>query len=94
MSKQNSKEVAKRSLATIVDYKQTFSTPHGKRVLKSILKSSGIWHSSFVQGDPYSTAFNEGTRKGALDILSKLNTDIKQLKTLLKEGEQHEDELW
>lgn len=55
------------------DYKICFSTPEGKRVLKDLLQFCKYRDSSFVAGDPNSTAFNEGMRRVALRLIKFIN---------------------
>lgn len=85
------KLIRQKSLATLVDYKRTFSTPHGKKVLWDIMKNSGMLGTSFVINDPYSTCYNEGTRAAALEILKKLNTNIKKLEIMIERGHEADD---
>jgi len=42
------------------DYKTTFSTKEGERVLADL--ESAYYHRSSFSKDPYETAFNEGSR--------------------------------
>lgn len=50
-------------------YYRAFNTEDGKLVLDDLIQN---YHNrnSFVQGDPYCTSFNEGTRRVVLDILA------------------------
>lgn len=73
-------------LATIADFKATFSTPHGKRVLRRLMKNTGFEQTNFVAGDAYATAFNEGGRNVIIYILSQLKFDLKQLEQQLSGG--------
>lgn len=50
-------------------YKEVFSGPSGEYVLASLFDFLGFYKQSFVQGDAYLTAFNEGKRAAALHIL-------------------------
>jgi len=74
-------------------YKETFGTQNGKKVLFDLVKRSGFFAPAHVEGDPYSTHYNDGRRQVALYILKKLETDIDKLLALIKEGEKHEQEL-
>jgi hypothetical protein len=72
-----------RHLATIADYKATFSSPHGKKVLRDIMKNCGFDITSFVEKDPYATCFNEGQRSVIITIFKRLKTDLKELEELM-----------
>ncbi len=51
-----------KTLATLADYQRTFTTPHGKRVLRRMMKECGMMEPSFIEGDVHATVFNEGRR--------------------------------
>ena len=51
-------------------------TPNGKLVLED-LKSHSAGRPSYVKGDPYATAFNEGRRSMYLDIEAAIAAGIK-----------------
>lgn len=85
-------ERAKRSLANVQDYKKTFSTDHGKKVLEDLMMRSGMRSCNFVPGDPQATAFNEGNRQIVLYILQKLSVDIKKLELMLTKESENESE--
>jgi|TARA_R100000742_G_C4176762_1_gene13224 hypothetical protein len=50
------------------DYKTTFSTKEGERVLADL--ESAYYHRSSFTKDPYETAFNEGSRAVVVRILN------------------------
>ena len=50
------------------DYKTTFSTKEGERVLADL--ESAYYHRSSFSKDPYETAFNEGSRAVIVRILN------------------------
>jgi hypothetical protein len=50
------------------DYKTTFSTKEGERVLADL--ESAYYHRSSFSKDPYETAFNEGSRAVVVRILN------------------------
>lgn len=81
---------AKRGLANVQDYKKVFSSAEGKRVLWDLMKHSGLMSTSFVPNDPHATSYNEGTRQTVLHIIQKLNTDIKTLEKMIKEGAEYD----
>lgn len=51
------------------DYATTFGTPEGKRVLKDLLKFTGVMQNSFFPGAADTTAFHEGRRRVGIRIL-------------------------
>lgn len=80
------KEMAKRSLGLYQDYKMTFNSLEGKRVLFDLMKHHNFIKPSFVKGDPYETAFNEGQRNVILRILTLVDIDITEIKKKIEEG--------
>jgi hypothetical protein len=50
------------------DYKTTFSTKEGEKVLADL--ESAYYHRSSFSKDPYETAFNEGSRAVVVRILN------------------------
>jgi hypothetical protein len=79
-------------LAKIADFQQTFKTENGRNVLRELMRISGFLQTSFVQGDPYTAAFNEGQRAIVIEILKKLKVDIKKLEQeLMEDPERGED---
>lgn len=63
-------------------YKNTFSGPDGEAVLKDLLRFCHYDKPTFVVGDPYQTAHNEGMRRVALRLLSILNMDDNKVREL------------
>jgi hypothetical protein len=53
-------------------YAQTFGTSGGRKVLDDMARACRANASTYVQGDPHQTAFNEGARAVYLRILSKI----------------------
>lgn len=80
-------KITKKRLATIADYQQVFGSEAGQRVLTDILYDCGIISSSYVQGDPHSTCFNEGRRSMGLKILEKIKIDMMKLKQQIDKGD-------
>jgi hypothetical protein len=74
------KSMGKRAIALAIDYKVTFESEHGSRVLRHLMKRFGFMHTSFAD-DPYVTAFNEGQRAVVIEIFKKLKIDVKKLET-------------
>lgn len=60
-------------------YIRVFDNPDGKLVLRHLMDSGFIIKSTYVSGDPYTTALNEGSRRIVLSILKFIHRDHKQL---------------
>lgn len=71
----NIQQVAETQLARVQDYKRTFSSQHGKAVLKDLYSNHFLMRHTFVPNDPTSTAFNEGQRQVVLRIMTMLEQD-------------------
>lgn len=74
------KSSGKRQVALAIDYKTTFGSEHGSRVLRHLMKRFGIMHTTFSD-DPYVTSFNEGQRAVIIEIIKKLKIDVRKLET-------------
>ncbi len=70
--RRNERERARQLLKYRSDVSQIASRADGRRVLWRILELAGPNRISHVPGDPYSTAFNEGKRSVANEILLML----------------------
>lgn len=53
-------------------YLRVFSTAEGKKVLRDLMQFGHVFDQVHVNGDPVSTAFNDGKRRMVLRILSFL----------------------
>lgn len=53
-------------------YARVFGSPDGALVLNDLVAKNGLLRTSVEPGDPHMTAFNEGRRAAALDLLNKL----------------------
>lgn len=69
------------------DYRATFGTPHGKRVLDD-LKNSCYWKQSTFSRDPFATAFNEGMRNVLLKIWMHITDKPEPPQTMADEGDE------
>ena len=56
-----------------IDYKQTFTSESGVKVLEDLKKRCSFNTTTFVQGDSHDTAFREGQRSVVLFINNMLN---------------------
>lgn len=84
---QTREEAAKERAALIHAYRAVFDTPAGREVLADILTRGNLVETSFVPGDQHTTAFNEGKRRLALEIIERLNVNPEALLKMLREGE-------
>lgn len=85
------KKPADRILAVMADYQRTFATPHGKRVLRRMMKECGMMEPSYVALDPQGTAFNEGKRAAVLEICNRLKMDLRAIEHQLTEKDEEFD---
>ena len=56
-----------------IDYKQTFGSESGEKVLEDLKKRCSFNTTTFVQGDSHDTAFREGQRAVVVFINNMLN---------------------
>lgn len=56
-------------------YQAAFATPEGQYVLRDLSRLGGLAGTTFVPGDPYASAFNEGMRNLVCVIHSTINVD-------------------
>lgn len=63
------------------DYKKTFSTEEGKRVLKDLEKLC-LYRSSIFDKEPMVMAFQEGLRTVYLHITTIMDMDIEELERI------------
>lgn len=68
----------------IQDYKLTFGSPHGKRVLYDLINACNVLNTSFVANDPYASIYKEGRRAVVCGIMTKLSIKAEDLERLLK----------
>jgi hypothetical protein len=66
------------------DYMDTFSTPHGKRVLAHILSVAGVTRPRFT-ADNELTRINEGERRLAMSIFRFVHDSTDELVNLMVE---------
>lgn len=70
-------------LATLADYQRTFKSPHGKKVLRHLMRQCGMMMPSMDmhKPEPLGMAFNDGRRSVVIEILEKLRLDLKKLES-------------
>ncbi len=66
------RERQKTILKETSDWEQVLSTVEGRRVIYRILSLMGPNRISFTPGDPYLTAFNEGQRFAANEVIQRV----------------------
>ena len=89
MEIEDSQEPQRRSKKVADAYRRIFDCPDGDIVLKDLCKRAGMGRTTFVQGDPYMSAFNEGQRNAVLTIfnLAKVNMDkLIEIKTQMTQN--------
>lgn len=72
------------------DYRMVFGTEAGQRVLADILRLCAISQTTFVPGAPDLSAFNEGRRRVALEVIELITADPNALLRLMQTGETGE----
>lgn len=81
-------------------YTECFATPAGELVLRDLLRICGVLETSHQPADAYETAFREGRRSVALEILGRLRWSEAEMVELAKErtaetlGVEREDAAW
>jgi len=80
------KNAGQKQVTRIIDYKTTFNTGAGKRVLNDLFKTCGMLTTSFDE-NLHTMAFKEGQRNVVLHILNKLKMDPIALKKFIDERE-------
>jgi hypothetical protein len=81
------KKAEQRAYARLIDYKRTFATVSGQRVLQDLMDTHGMLRSSFSPGDASQVAFKEGERNVILRIMAMLKMDPKKFLKHLEEIE-------
>jgi len=87
MSK-NQKKAVERSHAKVMDYKNTFTTEHGKKVLHDLMNAHGMLSSTYREAS-HDMAYREGERNVILRIFSILKTDMNVLEQSITEAHDY-----
>ena len=66
---------AKERAALIMDYRVTFGSPIGQRVLADIMKRAGVMQTSWGADGAEATAYRQGKQRTALEIIETINAD-------------------
>lgn len=81
---------SERKFAQLADYKKTFGSEQGKRVLYDLMNSHFIMGPTNPRGsDPYEMAFNEGQRYVLLRIMTMLKVSPERMNQLIEESNNH-----
>ena len=75
----------KRLIRVNRSYQAVFDTREGGLVLRDLLVKGGVLETSFTPGDPEATAFKEGRRSLALEIIEALRWSEGELVKLAQE---------
>ena len=87
----NNRRAAQKIYAKSIDYKRTFGTDSGKRVLQDLMNRGHMLEPSYTVNDAHETAFREGERNLVLSILSELKYDLSRLKAHIDSMEDEND---
>ena len=81
---------AKKQVSQIQDYKDTFTSDSGERVLLDLMERCDMLNSTRNLDDPNTDnmIFREGQRNVVLRILTLVEKDMKQLRILIKQREE------
>ena len=81
---------AERKFAQLVDYKKTFGSEQGKRVLYDMMNAHFMMAPTNPRtSDPYEMAFNEGQRFVLLRIMTMLKVNPERMNQLIEESNNH-----
>ena len=73
------------------DYKSTFSTDHGLRVLYDLMKNSFFMNSTY-SNNVNDVMYREGMRNVVLMILQNIELDISEVRERIKQIKENEEE--
>lgn len=65
----------KEQKARIADYRLVFSGDAGQRVLADICRRAGVMQTTWGDDGPFGTAYREGRRRTALEIIEVINSN-------------------
>ncbi len=77
-----------RFVAKVGDYKATFESAHGKRVLWDMMKAHYFMSSTFEK-DSNLSILREGERNAVMRIMHFLKYTPKQIEEIIKEGDDN-----
>ena len=86
--KEAQEKLVARKQAKVSDFKRTFGTEHGKRVLLDLILSSNIIGTTYKK-DVNEMLVLEGGRNKVLEILAIMETDAEKFLALIREANRH-----
>lgn len=96
MASENSEASARlqeRKLSQLKDYKRTFSSEQGQRVLMDLISAHHVMGSTYVKGDAIDMAFREGQRQVILRIMTIMKYEPDQVAKTIREADQYVKEI-
>jgi hypothetical protein len=81
-------DAIKRKKNRHADYKQTFESLAGQRVLHDLMATCGAMRSSFVKDNSHETAFREGQRNVFLKIMTELKITPEQFDAMIVDAQR------
>jgi hypothetical protein len=82
-------KLAKRAMARVIDYKRTFASEQGRRVLSDLIAEHYVMNSTYVKGDPQDLAFREGQRQVVLRMLAIMKVDPTEIQQKIEESDRY-----
>lgn len=89
MAKRLEGKKTQRKLDILKSYQAVFDSPHGKEVLHDMMKTNGMFSTTFNE-NPYTMAYLEGRRSFIADLLVLLDKDVNQIHKAMREQEEIE----
>lgn len=77
---------AEAHLAKVIDYKRTFATQSGQKVLHDLIKAHFILQPTYSREHREDVIFKEGQRNVLLRILTILDQDPEKIRKLIREA--------
>ena len=72
------------------DYRRTFDTEAGQRVLSDLMRRHFVFSVTKVPGDATESAFNEGRRSVILDIMQTVGVDADRVMEHIQQGDPYD----
>ena len=83
-------EAASRLQQLRTDYRVVFGSDAGQRVLADLMERLGVSQTSFRPGQPDMTAYHEGRRRAALEIVEIITADPTAPVRMIAQGDTEE----
>lgn len=78
---------AEQEAVLVSAYREALGGERGRIALADILRRGHVMETTYVTGDPYATAFREGRRRLALEIVEMVNRDPNAAIEMARTGE-------